>query len=71
MKVIMKVIPARSRELHIVLQIWNESNWDGVGQSCPTPHDRYAQLTNLFTDVPVMIVSDVGYFENKGKFTFV
>ena len=68
----MKVIPARSRELHIDLQSWNESNWDGVGRSYQTPrYKRYAQLTSLFTDVSVMVMSDAGRFENKGGFTFV
>jgi len=68
LKMMMKVIPARSPDLHIVLQSWNESNWDGSYQI--TRDDR-TRLTSLFTDVSVIVMSNAGHFGNKGGFTFV
>ena len=68
----MKVIPARSRELHIDLHSWNESNWSGDGRLCQTPYGKYyGKLTSLFTEVSVMAVSHARHFENKGELTLV
>ena len=71
LKMIMNVIPARSLELHIVLQSWNESNCDGDGRSYQITRDNRARLTSLFTDVSVVVMSNAGRFENKEEFTFV
>ena len=66
---IIKVIPARSPDLQIVLQSWKESNWDGW--SYHITRDKDIQLTSLFTDVSVTVMSNEGHFENNGEFTFV
>ena len=64
LKMMIKVIPARSPDLHIVLQSWKESNWGG--RSYQIPRDSHARLTSLFTDVSVIVMSNEGHFENKG-----
>lgn len=69
LKMIINVMPARSPDLHIVLQSWKESNWDG--RSYQITRNDHGRLTSLFTDVSVMVVSNEGHFENKGEFTFV
>jgi len=69
LKMIIKVIPARSPDLHIVLQSWKESNWNG--RSYQITRDNHAPLTSLFTDVSVVVMSNEGRFGNKGEFTFV
>ena len=65
LKMIMKVIPARTFELHIVLQSWNESNYNRVGRSYWIPCDKRGRLTSLFTETSVTAMSDVGRFGNK------
>jgi len=69
LKMIIKVIPARSPDLQIVLQSWKESNWDSW--SYQITRDSHSLLTSLFTDVSVAVMSNEGHFENKGEFTFV
>ena len=47
-KMMMKVIPARTFELHIVLQSWNESSYNQVGRSYWIACDvRYRQPSHL------------------------
>lgn len=65
-----KVTPARVFELHIVLQSWNESNYDRVRRSHQILRYKRLRLTSLFTEVSAIAMSG-GRFENKGIFTFV
>ena len=37
LKIMVKVIPARTLELHIALQSWRESNCDRIHRSCQVP----------------------------------
>ena len=58
MKIMMKVIPESTFELHIVLQSWNESNYDQVSRSHQIPRDERARLTSLFTEGSAIMMSD-------------
>lgn len=62
LKMMMKVIPSRTFELHIVLQSWNESSYDQVGRSYRIPCDGRGRLTSLFTEVSMMAMSDGGTY---------